>query len=383
MALHFTRDEFAQRQRQATKTIADAKLHGLLIFRQESMYYLTGYDTSGYSMFQAMYFGADGSLALVTRSADERQAHMTSILKDIRIWPDREGENPAVHVRDMLERYGCKGKRIGVEYHAYGLTAQRGKLVDAALEGFCETIDGSDILRLQRLVKTPAELEYVRRAGVLTDEALKVAIRVTKPGAQVNAVYGEMLKAILSADGDPSASRWPMGAGTESMMVRYHTGHEPVGANDQVTLEFSGSYRHYHAPMMNMILTGRVDPRHREMFDACRDALEACRGVLRAGHTVGDVYATHAKVLKKAGYDGHILKVCGYTIGATYPPTWMDFPMIYEGNPQPLEANMVFFMHMIILNSETGLSMSLGETSIVRDGPCEPVCHAPRELIVN
>jgi len=72
MALHFTREEFADRQRRTRAEMAKAGLEGLLIFRQESMYYLTGYDTSGYSMFQGMYLGADGALALLTRSADQR-----------------------------------------------------------------------------------------------------------------------------------------------------------------------------------------------------------------------------------------------------------------------------------------------------------------------
>jgi Xaa-Pro dipeptidase len=91
MALHFTREEFAARQRRAREEISKAGLDGLLIFRQESMYYLTGYDTSGYSMFQGMYLGADGALALLTRSADQRQARLTSVIEDIRIWTDREG----------------------------------------------------------------------------------------------------------------------------------------------------------------------------------------------------------------------------------------------------------------------------------------------------
>jgi len=68
----------------AREEIAKAGLDGLLIFRQESMYYLTGYDTSGYSMFQGMYLGADGALALLTRSADQRQARLTSVIEDIR-----------------------------------------------------------------------------------------------------------------------------------------------------------------------------------------------------------------------------------------------------------------------------------------------------------
>src|SRR5438093_6508105 len=220
MALHFTETELAERRRRACLDMAGQGLDGLLVFRQESMYYLTGYDTSGYSMFQGMYLGADGALALCTRSADLRQARMTSVIEDVRIWRDREGANPAEDLRDMLASYRCRGKRLGVEYHAYGLTAQRGKMVDAALEGFCRTEDASDLVRLLRLVKSPAELAYVRRAGELADDALAVANRLTVPGARVGEIYGEMQRVILAGDGDPSASRWPMGSGKEALLVR-------------------------------------------------------------------------------------------------------------------------------------------------------------------
>jgi Xaa-Pro dipeptidase len=162
VALHFTREEFADRQRRTRAELAKAGLDGLLIFRQESMYWLTGYDTSGYGMFQGMYLGADGALTLLTRSADLRQAGLTSVIEDIRIWTDREGADPATELRDMVADYGGRGKRIGVEYHAYGLTAQRGKMVDAAFAGFCELVDTSDLVRLLRLVKSPAELAYLR-----------------------------------------------------------------------------------------------------------------------------------------------------------------------------------------------------------------------------
>jgi Xaa-Pro dipeptidase len=119
------------------------------------------------------------------------------------------------------------------------------------------------------------------------------------------------------------------------------------------------------------------------MFAACAEALEACEAALRPGNTVGQVFAAHAEVLTKAGYAGHYLNACGYTMGATYPPTWMDWPMVYAGEPQMLAPNMVFFLHMILLNSDTGLSMSLGETAIITEGGCEPISHAPRHLLVN
>src|SRR5262250_1819226 len=127
MALHFSKKELADRRRRVCRAMMARGLDGLVLFRQESMYYLTGYDTSGYSMFQGMYLGADGAIALCTRSADLRQSRLTSVIEDIRTWLDREGATPAADLREMLESYGCRGKRRGVEYHAYGLTAQRGK----------------------------------------------------------------------------------------------------------------------------------------------------------------------------------------------------------------------------------------------------------------
>ena len=247
MALHFTRDEFAARRRRVCAEMAKTGFDGLLLFRQESMYWLTGYDTSGYSMFQGMYLRADGALALLTRSADLRQARLTSVIEDIRIWTDREGADPAGELRDMVADYGGRGRRIGVEYHAYGLTAQRGKSVDAAFAGFCELVDASDLVRLLRLVKSPAELAYLRQAGRLVDEACAVSRRLTVPGASVGAVYGDMINTIMRGDGDPSASRWPMGCGEEALLVRYHTGHGTVAPRNQVQFEIAAAYCHYHA----------------------------------------------------------------------------------------------------------------------------------------
>lgn len=383
MALHFTRAEFAERQRKTRAEMARQGLDGLLIFRQESMYWLTGYDTEGFVLFQGMYLSADGRIALCTRSADDLQSRLTSTLADIRIWRDVEGANPAIDLRNMVEDLGGRGKRIGVEYHAYGLTGQRAKLVDAAFDGFAALSDASDLVRLRRLVKSPAELAYVRRAGELADAALDVANRMCVPGEHVGAIYGEMMNTIMRGDGDPSASRWPMGGGQEAMLVRYHTGHGKVGKQDQVMFEFASAYRHYHTALMNVVLTGKPDPRHLDMFKAAREALDACMDTLRPGRTVGEVFDTHARSLSKAGYDGCYLNACGYTLGVTYPPSWMDWPMCWHGNPQVLEPGMVFFLHMILLDGRSGLSMSLGETAIVTRGACDKVNHAPREPVVN
>ena len=379
--LHFPRGEYDRRLSAVVSALDQQGLHGVVLFRQESMYYLSGYDTSGYTMFQAMYLGADGRMALLTRSADRIQSRVTSIIPDIRIWTDREEASPAEELRELLRDYGCENQTIGIEYHAYGLTGQRALAVNSALQDFCTLVDASDTVRLVRLVKSNLELDYVRQAGTLCDEMLEVSIEYTQPGNTVKSVYGAMMQVLMTGGGDPSASRWPMGAGESAVFCRYHTGDEIIQDNDQVIFEPAAAYRHYHACMMYNIVTGDLDPRHQAMHESCVDALESCQALLRAGNTVGELYAAHANAFQRGGYTNAALAACGYSVGISYPPTWMDWPMIWAENPQVLEPGMVFFMHMILLDDSTGLSMCLGETAIVTQGNCERVNHMPRGVI--
>ena len=110
MNLHFSEEEFAGRLAGARQRMSEQGLDGLLLFKQESMYYLTGYDTDGFVLFQTLFLGLNGVLTLVTRSADRAQAAYTSIIDDVRIWVDSGTENPANDVRDMLDGHGMRGK---------------------------------------------------------------------------------------------------------------------------------------------------------------------------------------------------------------------------------------------------------------------------------
>ncbi|HIO35046.1 MAG TPA: aminopeptidase P family protein, partial [Gammaproteobacteria bacterium] len=292
-----------------------------------------------------------------------------------------EQASPADELRELLRDYGCENQTIGIEYHAYGLTGQRALVVNAALQDFCTLVDASDTVRLARLVKSNLELDYVRQAGALCDEMLEVSIEYTQPGNTVKSVYGAMMQVLMSGGGDPSASRWPMGAGESAVFCRYHTGDEIIQDNDQVIFEPAAAYRHYHACMMYNIVTGDPNPRQQAMHESCVDALESCQALLRPGNTVGELYAAHANAFERGGYANAALAACGYSVGISYPPTWMDWPMIWADNPQVLEPGMVFFMHMILLDDSTGLSMCLGETAIVTEGACERVNHMPRGVI--
>lgn len=220
MGLHFPETEFAARRAAAVKMLQARKLDGLLMFRQESMYYLTGYDTFGYVYFQCLYLGADGRVMLLTRAPDLRQAQHTSDIKDIRIWVDGPEANPAVELREHLRAFGLSSKRLGVEWEAYGLTARNGFRVQAAFDGFAALDDASDLVSRLRLVKSPAELNYVRRAAELADLALDEAHRLAAPGVSEGEILAAMQSVIIRNDGDDPANEFIIGSGMDAVFCR-------------------------------------------------------------------------------------------------------------------------------------------------------------------
>lgn len=383
MALHFTEQELKSRRDRVVAELQASGLAALLIFRQESMYYLTGYDTTGYSQFQCLYLGVDGRLILLTRSADLRQARLTSVIEDVRIWVDRAGVNPGQDLWDILEEQGCRGQRVGVELEAWCLTGRRWEYVRAAMEGKCGWEDASELVSRLRLVKSDAEIEYVRRAAALADDAWLAVQRTATAGTPEQDILEAMQSAVFRGGGDYPASRFIIGSGETALNVRNFTGYRNLGENDQLQLEFGGAYRHYHSCLMRTILTGTPDPRHVAMHAACAEALQACKDACRPGATFGDVFQAHADALDRAGFGEHRLNACGYSLGALYPPTWMDWPMIYRGNPMVIQPNMVIFMHMILLDADTSLAMSLGDTVLTTPAGCETLTKLGQALVVN
>ncbi len=383
MAIHFSDRELARRQLTTTREMGMRGLDGLLIFRQESMYYLTGYDTFGYCFFQCLYLGADGQMTLLTRSPDLRQAQHTSTIKDIRIWVDKAKHNPAEDLRAILEEHGCKGKRLGIELDSYGLTAQNWRQLEKALDGFCTLADASDLITKLRAIKTSAEIAYVRQAAELADAALAQAVELAQPGAAEGDILAAMHGVVFRGGGDYPGNEFIIGSGHDALLCRYFSGRRNLSAKDQLTLEFAGVYRHYHACLMRTILIGEPDPEHRAMHQACVDAMHACMEILKPDRRIGEVFDAHARTLDAAGYKDDRLNACGYSLGATFAPTWMDWPMFYTGNAVLAQTNMVFFLHIILMDSDANRAMTLGQTVLVTKEGCEPLSRMPLDLIIK
>jgi len=381
MAVHFERTEFNARLALLQDEMDVHGYDAMLLFAQESMYWLTGYDTFGFCFFQCMVVRRDGAITLLTRSADLRQAQLTSILKDIRIWTDRAGANPALDLRNLLDELELLGAKIGIEYDTHGLTAANGKRVDEALRTFAKTEDASTIISSLRTIKSPAEIAYVRRAAELGDVAFNAALDATRSGADEGDILAAMHHVIFSGGGDYPGNEFIIGSGPEALLCRYKAGTRKLDAQDQLTLEWAGVYRHYHVAYMQTIPIGTPSKRHLELYTPAHEALLACRETMQVGKTFGDVFDAHARVMEDYGLAAHRLNACGYSLGARFTPSWMDMPMFYRDNPTEIKANMVLFAHMIIMDSETRTAMTLGRTFLTGENGPEDLSKLPLDLV--
>ncbi len=382
MALHFSKEEFLKRKTNILKSMKEQKLDALLMFRQESMYWLTGYDTFGYVFFQTLVLDKNGNTILLTRAPDLRQAQNTSNIEDIRIWIDKDGSNPTDDLKIILNELSLKGKKVGIEYEAYGLTGRNALRLNESLKNYCEVADKSELITKLRVIKSHEEIVYVKKAAELADKALDEAWKHTKAGASESKILAEMQKAVLEGGGDYPANEYIIGSGHNALLCRYQAEKRNLSNQDQLSIEWAGTYKHYHSAMFRTIPIGKADTKHIKMHEACVEALKNCEKELKPGNKVGKVFDIHAKTFDDLGYNKARMNACGYSLGSTFSPNWMDWPMLYTGNPYIIQPGNVFFMHMILMDSDNQLAMNLGETYLVTDKGNERLGKKKLDLVV-
>ena len=382
MALHFSKEEFQKRKDDVLKSMNKQNLDALLMFRQESMYWLTGYDTFGYVFFQTLVLDKNGNLILLTRAPDLRQAQNTSNIEDIRIWIDKDKSNPTEDLKKILNELSLKGNKVGVEYEAYGMTGRNALRLNETLKDYCDLKDESELITKLRVIKSQEEIVYVKKAAELADNALDQAWKYCKAGVNEAKILAEMQKIVLEGGGDYPANEYIIGSGHNALLCRYQAEKRNLSIQDQLSIEWAGTYKHYHSAMFRTILLGKTDPKHIKMHEACVQALKNCESKLKPGNKIGEVFDIHAKTFDDLGFNKARMNACGYSLGSTFSPNWMDWPMLYTGNPYIIQPGNIFFMHMILMDSENQLAMNLGETYLVTKSGNERLGKQKLDLVI-
>ncbi|SEQ19899.1 Xaa-Pro dipeptidase [Faunimonas pinastri] len=382
--LPFSREEHLGRQARLREALAARGVDAMLVFSQESLYWLTGYDTGGFVFFQCAVVTADARpIVLLTRRPDLLQARQTSTIEDIRIWWDADDANPAEDLRAILAELGLKGRRVAIELNTHGLTGWNLWRCQQSLDGWCTLENDGHLIRKLRLIKSGTEIAVMRKAGEICDRALDRVIAKARPGILDGELKAEYLASILGDGADMPPNAPLFNSGERAVYGRGVATARRLLAQDQILVEYPVPYRHYNVKTEWTIVFGEVPDRQRRMYDVGRETLAAMTELARPGTTLGEIFDCYARGLDDAGYRAARYGATGYSVGISFAPTSMDVPpMIYSGCATVCEPGMTLFYHVMNGDGDSGLAMGVGHTLLVTESAPELLTGLPSDLTV-
>jgi Xaa-Pro dipeptidase len=376
--LHFSEEEYAQRLANVRREMAERGIRTLLTHTPENIYYLTGYQTPGYYMYQVLIVPESGEPLILTRGMEETNVRAGSWIQNRATYLDTE-DVAEVTSRAMGEA-GYTEASIGLEKESWFLTIGQYERLRRALGSNTEVVDSSGLIESLRVVKSPAEVEFIRKAAVAASEGMRGALETMAPGRTENDLAIAIHRGIIGAGGEYMSLPPFVASGPRSYLAHATWDNRRLEQGDVVFIELSGVVRRYSAALMRCFYLGdRPPPEIQRMAEASLAALNAVLEAARPGLTAEDVDRVSRETYPKYGYS--LGKRTGYSIGINFPPDWGEGHALSlrEGETRVLEPGMVF--HVPSTVRIWGLAaVSTSETFLITDDGCEVLTDFPRRL---
>ncbi len=378
--LAFPREEYDRRLAAVRRGMTDRGVEVLLLFAPANLFYLTGYNTAGYSNYQCLLVPQDGDPILVVRLLERPVAEATSWLDKIYTYQDHE--EPESAVGHALNDTGLASRRLAAERTSPFLDVQSYLRLQETLGG--DLGDGSGIVEAVRLIKSPLELEYIRIAARCTEAGMSSALDAIAEGVTENDVASQSYRAMVAA-GSEFFSSAPIVTSGEKAGIAHATFHRRrLQRGDSVMIEIGAVWNRYSAPIFRTAAVGEAPDALRRMHEVCREALEATIAAMGPGVLSQDVQAACQAVIDARGYEASFRKRVGYSLGVGYPPTWGEGHIIdlKHHDTRELRPGMVFHVTPAMRqHREYGVGIS--ETVSVTDSGAEVITSFSRELFVR
>lgn len=320
MGALFPPAEYERRLEEVRREMGRRDLGLALISSPDNIFYLTGLDHWGYFAPHMLMVPAAGELVLVTRAME--RVTIANQVHNARFVGHADSETVADAVIREL-RASRLPDRIGIEKWSSGLPAG---LVEQLASTFREVnwADWQDISGLIdeiRLVKSPAEQEYIRAAAEVTDAATAAGIQAIRLGATEAEVAAACL-AVMTREGTYPGFG-PFIRSTARLGEEHTTwSQHRLQDGEAVFFELSGCVARYHAPLGRLVHVGSAPPGTRDMAAITQNAFDAVVATLRDGVLARDVYAAWQGVVDAAGLGHYRRHHCGYLVGIGMPPSW-------------------------------------------------------------
>ena len=385
----FEKEEYEIRISKVRKSMDEKNIEVLIVTDPSNMAWLTGYDGWSFYVHQCVVLSLEREPFWYGRGMDANGAKLTVFMQHENIigYPDDYVQNPEKHPMDnlseILTEKNWAQKTIGVEKDNYYFSAScleslQRNLVQANF------VDSTGLVNWQRTVKSPRELEFMRKAARIVEKMHARIFEVMEPGMRKNDLVAEIYHSgIIGAEdagGDYAAivPMTPTGADASAPHLTWDD--QPIPNNSGTFFEIAGCYRRYHCPLSRTIYLGQPPQKYLDVEKAVLEGIEAGLEAAKPGNFAEDIEAAWRKTISKYGYEKE--SRCGYAIGLSYPPDWGERTVSFrKGDKTVLEPNMTFHFMPALWFDDWGLETT--ESIVITDSGVETLANVPRKLFVK
>jgi len=391
--LPFTHAEYADRLARVRTAMAARDLDVLVAADPSNIAWLTGYDGWSFYTHQAVVVTHDDAPTYWGRHMDAQGAKRTVYMDLDHIvgyhddYVQSTDRHPHEHLSRWLASQGHDRARIGVEMDNYYYSAKAHAVLGDGLPD-AELVDATGLVNWQRAVKSPTEIDYIRKAAQIVTRMHELAMERVEPGMRKSELVADIVHAGI--DGIPGPDGFggdypaivpivPSGADASAAHLTWDD--RPFERDTLSFFEIAGCYRRYHAPLCRSVYLGTPPPEVLAAEEALLEGVAAGIDAARAGNRACDIANALYSALDKAGIERE--GRCGYPIGLSYPPDWGERTMsIRPSDESVLEAGMTFHFMPGLWMQDWGLELT--ESILIRpEGPAEVLADVPRRLVVK
>ncbi|MFY0663093.1 MAG: ectoine hydrolase [Natronospirillum sp.] len=362
--------------------MAKRLLDAVVITDPENLMYLTDYQTTGYSFFQALVVPLEGEPFMITRKLEESNVHARTWVELTRPYPDT-GDAIQMLVQSLRE-FGLNGKHVGYERNSYFFPAYH---QDAIHTTFTDgrLLDCFGIVEQGRITKSAVEIDIMHKAARATEAGMKAGFEATVAGATENDIGAAISAGMFHAGGEPPAVMPYVTSGPRTMIGHATWEGRIVQPGEHVFLEVGGCYRRYHTAMMRTVILGDMTDTFYKAQEKMKTALTQLKTIMRPGLTVSDADNLVRAIITENDIGGSLITRSGYSIGIAFPPSWDEgyIVSLKQGDSTVLEEGMTFHIIPWMWGVEGDKTMGISDTLYVTADGCKSFFTMDEDFVVK
>lgn len=378
----FPFEEYERRLRELRERIAERRMDAVVISDPENIMYLTDYQTTGYSFFQALVVPLEDEPFMITRKLEESNITARTWVEITRPYPDT-GDAIQMLV-DALREFGLDKKRIGYERNSYFFPAYHQDCIHNTLTDG-KLLDCFGIVEEGRVCKSQIEIAIMQNATRATEAGMQAGIDATEAGVTENEIGAAISSAMFKAGGEPPAVMPYVTSGPRTMIGHATWEGRVVQPGEHVFLEVAGCYRRYHTAMMRTVVLGRLSPSMYKAQEIMKMALDVVHNKFQPGMTVSDADNMIRNIITKNDVGARLVTRSGYSIGIAFPPSWDEgyIVSLKQGESAVLKPGMTFHIIPWMWGVDGDKTCGISDTIYITEDGCESFFTMDRDFSVK